>query len=41
VIQTLAPAHFNESGLPTDRLLACVAVSKYVDGHPLYRQEAI
>jgi len=41
VIQALAPAHLIESGLPTERLLAYIAVSKYADGLPLYRQEAI
>lgn len=40
-IQALAPAHIIESGLPTERLLAYIAVSKYADGLPLYRQEAI
>ncbi|RVH21820.1 IS66 family transposase, partial [Sinorhizobium meliloti] len=41
VLQALAPAHIIESGLPTERLLAYIAVSKYADGLPLYRQEAI
>ncbi len=41
VAQALAPAHIIESGLPTERLLAYIAVSKYADGLPLYRQEAI
>jgi transposase len=41
VLQALAPAHLVESGLPTERLLAYIAVSKYADGLPLYRQEAI
>ena len=41
VIQALAPAHIIESGLPTERLLAYIAVSKYADGLPLYRQESI
>lgn len=41
VIQALAPAHIIESGLPTDALLAHIAVSKYADGLPLYRQEGI
>jgi transposase len=41
VVQALAPAHIVESGLPTERLLAYIAVSKYADGLPLYRQEAI
>lgn len=41
VIQALAPARIIEGGLPTERLLAYIAVSKYGDGLPLYRQEAI
>nr|WP_319484897.1 IS66 family transposase [uncultured Cohaesibacter sp.] len=41
VAQALAPAHIIASGLPTERLLAFIAVSKYADGLPLYRQEAI
>lgn len=41
VLQALAPAHIIESGLPTERLLAYIAVSKYADGLPLYRQEAV
>jgi transposase len=41
VVQALAPAHIIESGLPSERLLAYIAVSKYADGLPLYRQEAI
>src|SRR5690606_24521577 len=41
VIQAVAPAHIVESSLPTERLLAYIAVSKYADGLPLYRQEAI
>jgi len=41
VVQALAPEHIIESGLPTERLLAYIAVSKYADGLPLYRQEAI
>lgn len=41
VFQALAPAHIVESGIPTERLLAQIAVSKYADGLPLYRQEAI
>ncbi|ESX19221.1 hypothetical protein X765_32150 [Mesorhizobium sp. LSHC440B00] len=39
--QAPAPAHIVESGIPTERLLAQIAVSKYADGLPLYRQEAI
>jgi len=41
VVQALAPAHMIEGGLPTERLLAYIAVSKYADGLPLCRQEAI
>lgn len=41
VVQALAPAHIIEGGLPTERLLAYIAVSKYADGLPPYRQEAI
>jgi transposase len=41
VIQALAPAHIIESGIPTEALLAQIAVSKYADGLPLYRQEGI
>ncbi|MEY9719080.1 transposase [Sinorhizobium fredii] len=41
VIQAPAPAHIIESGIPTEALLAQIAVSKYADGLPLYRQEAI
>jgi transposase len=41
VIQAPAPAHIIEGGLPTEALLAQIAVSKYADGLPLYRQEAI
>ncbi|MER9426800.1 transposase [Mesorhizobium sp. M0317] len=41
VVQALASAHIVESGLPTERLLAYIAVSKYADGLPLYRQETI
>ncbi|MBD9512180.1 IS66 family transposase [Ensifer sp. ENS10] len=41
VVQALARAHIIEGGLPTERLLAYIAVSKYADGLPLYRQEAI
>ena len=37
----MAPAHIIESGLPTEALLAHIAVSKYADGLPLYRQEGI
>jgi transposase len=41
VVQAPAPAHLIESGLPTEALLAQIAVAKYADGLPLYRQEAI
>ncbi len=41
VAQAPAPAHLIESGLPTEALLAQIAVAKYADGLPLYRQEAI
>lgn len=41
VIQAAAPARSVESGIPTEALLAQIAVSKYADGLPLYRQEAI
>ncbi|THD29506.1 MAG: IS66 family transposase, partial [Flavobacterium johnsoniae] len=41
VIQASAPAHIIEGGIPTEALLAQIAVSKYSDGLPLYRQEAI
>jgi transposase len=41
IIQASAPAHIIESGIPTEALLAQIAVSKYADGLPLYRQQAI
>lgn len=41
VIQAAAPPHIIESVIPTEALLAQIAVSKYADGLPLYRQEAI
>ncbi|MER9964945.1 IS66 family transposase, partial [Mesorhizobium sp. M0045] len=41
VIQAAAPARIIQSGIPTEALLAQIAVSKYADGLPLYRQEAI
>lgn len=41
IVQAPAPAHLIEGGMPTERLLASIAVSKYADGLPLYRQEAI
>lgn len=41
VVQAAAPARIIESGIPTEALLAQIAVAKYADGLPLYRQEAI
>lgn len=41
VTQAPAPAHLIEAGIPTEGLLAQIAVAKYADGLPLYRQEAI
>jgi transposase len=41
VIQAPAPAHIIEGGIASEALLAQIAVSKYADGLPLYRQEAI
>ena len=41
VIQAPALPHIIESGIPTEALLAQIAVSKYADGLPLYRQQAI
>jgi transposase len=41
VIQASAPPHIIESGIPTEALLAQIAVSKYADGLPLYRQQTI
>ena len=41
VIQAPAPARIIEAGIPTEALLAQIAVSKYADGLPLYRQQAI
>ena len=37
----LRPPRIIESGLPTEGLLAQIAVAKYADGLPLYPQEAI
>ena len=37
ILQAPAPEHIVEAGLPTEALLAQVAVSKYADGLPLYR----
>jgi len=41
VIQAPAPARIIASGIPTEALLAQIAVSKYADGLPLYRQQTI
>jgi transposase len=41
VSQAPAPGHLIEAGVPSEALLAHVAVSKYADGLPLYRQEGI
>jgi len=41
VSQAPAPDHLVDSGVPSEALLAHVAVSKYADGLPLYRQEGI
>lgn len=41
VVQAPAPPHLIEAGIATERLLAHIAVAKYADGLPLYRQEAI
>lgn len=41
IVQAAAPARIIESGIPTEALLAQIAVAKYADGLPLYRQEAI
>ncbi len=41
IIQAPAPAHIIAAGIPTEALLAQIAVSKYADGLPLYRQEGI
>jgi hypothetical protein len=38
VVQASAPARLIEGGLPTERLVASVLVSKYADHVPLYRQ---
>jgi transposase len=38
VVQAPAPARLIEGGLPTERLVAHVLVSKYADHSPLYRQ---
>jgi transposase len=41
IVQAPAPDHIIAGGIPTEALLAQVAVSKYADGLPLYRQEGI
>jgi transposase len=41
VVQAAAAPRIIENGLPTEALLAQIAVAKYADGLPLYRQEAI
>src|SRR5436309_12427738 len=41
VVQAAAPARLIEGGLPTERLVAHVAVAKYADHCPLYRQAQI
>jgi transposase len=41
MMQAPAPAYLIEAGIPTEALLAHIAVAKYADGQPLYRQEAI
>lgn len=41
IVQAPAPDHIIVGGIPTEALLAQVAVSKYADGLPLYRQEGI
>jgi transposase len=41
VIQAPTPPYIIESGTSTEALLAQIAVSKYADGLPLYRQQAI
>ena len=41
IVQAPAPARLIEGGIATERLLATIAVSKYADGLPLYRQDQI
>jgi transposase len=41
VVQAAAPARLIAGGLPTERLVAHVAVAKYADHCPLYRQSQI
>jgi transposase len=41
VVQQLAPSRLIEGGIPTEALVAHVAVSRYADHQPLYRQAQI
>ena len=41
ILQAPAPSHLIEGGLPTEATMAHVAVSKYADHLPLYRQSQI
>lgn len=41
VVQTPAPAHLIDGGLPTEAMIAHVLVSKYANHRPLYRQHQI
>ena len=41
VVQAPAPARLIEGGIPTEALVAHVAVSRYADHQPLYRQAQI
>src|SRR6201985_2167756 len=41
VVQTPAPARLIEGGIPTEAMVAHVAVSRYADHQPLYRQAQI
>jgi transposase len=41
VVQAAAPARLIAGGLPTERLVAHIAVAKYADHCPLYRQSQI
>lgn len=41
VAQAPAPEHLIEGGLPTENLIAAVAIAKYADHLPLYRQAQI
>ena len=41
VIQAAGARPYRRGGIPTEALLAQIAVAKYADGLPLYRQEAI